>query len=55
MTVVFLTEGAISETDPYKAFQSVGLSVFAAVVYIIMFFGCWQPCVMFKQVLSITV
>jgi hypothetical protein len=29
----------------------VGLSVFAAVVYIITFVGCWQPCVMFKQVL----
>jgi hypothetical protein len=32
-------------------FQSVGLSVFAAVVYIITFVGCWQLCVMFKQVL----
>ena len=37
-----------------NAFQSVGLSVFAAVVYVITFFGCWQPCVMFKQVLCIT-
>jgi hypothetical protein len=35
----------------HNAFQSVGLSVFAAVVYIITFVGCWQPCVMFKQVL----
>jgi len=54
MTVVFLTEGAILKLI-HNAFQSVGLSVFAAVVYVITFFGCWQPCVMFKQVLSITV
>jgi hypothetical protein len=35
----------------HNAFQSVGLSVFAAVVYVITFVGCWQPCVMFKQLL----
>ena len=35
----------------HNAFQTVGLSVFAAVVYVITFVGCWQPCVMFKQVL----
>jgi hypothetical protein len=33
----------------HNAFQLVGLSVFAAVVYVIMFVGCWQPCVTFKQ------
>jgi hypothetical protein len=54
MTVVFLTEGAISILI-HNALQSMGLSVFAAVVYVITFFGCWQPCVMFKQVLFITV
>jgi len=35
----------------HNAFQSVGLSVFAAVVYVITFVGCWQPFVMFKQAL----
>jgi hypothetical protein len=35
----------------HNAFQLVGLSVFAAVVYVITFVGCWQPCVMFKQAL----
>jgi hypothetical protein len=38
----------------HNAFQLVGLSVFAAVVYVITCVGCWQPCVMFKQVLCIT-
>jgi hypothetical protein len=33
----------------------VGLSVFAAVVYVITsFVGCWQPCVMLQQVLCNT-
>jgi hypothetical protein len=32
----------------------VGLSVFAPVVYVITFCGCWQPSVMFKQLLCIT-
>jgi len=53
MTVVFLTEGAITKLI-HNDFQSVGLAVLAAVVYVITFFGCWQPCVMFKQVLFIT-
>jgi len=35
----------------HNAFQPVGLSVFTALVYGIMFVGCWQPCVMFKQAL----
>jgi hypothetical protein len=39
----------------HNAFQSVGLSVLAAVVYVITFVGCWQPCVMFKQVLCTVV
>ena len=32
----------------HNAFQSVGLSVFAAGAYVIMFVGFWQWCVMFK-------
>ncbi len=32
----------------HNAFQSVGLSVFAAGAYVITFVGFWQSCVMFK-------
>jgi hypothetical protein len=32
----------------HNAFQSVGLSVFAAGAYVITFVGFWQRCVMFK-------
>jgi hypothetical protein len=38
----------------HNAFQPVSLSFFAAVVYVIPFVGCWQPCVMFKQARLLT-